>query len=172
MIVLTPLLIFLAALLLQGLFAGYETGFISCNRFRLRYMAEEEHGARAMRLLRHIEKPDQMLTTLLIGTNLMVVTCTLVVSFEVTYLNPFLPERVTAIVDNVISTVIVAPIMLVFAEIIPKSVFRTHPTRLAVALLPVIRVFYLLLAPLAAPVSWATSGLLRFLAENAGTSAR
>ncbi len=161
MTVFAPLAIFLAALILQGLFAGYETGFISANPIRVRYLAEEEGSRRARRLLRYIEKPDQMLTMLLIGTNVMVVTCTLVVSFEVTYLDRYLPERYVGLVDNIVSTAVVAPIMLVFSEILPKSVFRTHPTRLSLALLPVIEGFYAIFFLLAAPLSWATRGLLR-----------
>ena len=163
MTVMLPLVIFLIALILQALFAGYETGFVSSNPIRVRYMAEDEGVPRAARLLRYINKPDQMLTTLLIGTNLMVMTCTLAISFEVTYLDQWLPPRMTGVIEAVISTAIVTPIMLVFAEILPKSVFRTHPTRLALALLPIIQFFYTLLSPLAAPVSWATSGVLRIL---------
>jgi CBS domain containing-hemolysin-like protein len=164
MSILTPLLIFVAAAMLQGLFAGYETGFVSSNPIRVRHMAETERSARARRLLAYIEQPDQMLTTLLIGTNLMVVTCTIVVSREVEYLAP---AQWRGAVETIISAAIVAPVMLVFSEIIPKSVFRTHPTRLSLALLPVIRFFYGLLWPVAAPVSWMTRGLLRlFGGEN------
>ncbi len=160
MSVLLPLLVFLIALVLQGLFAGYEIGFISTNRIRLRYLAEEEHSSRAARLLRYIEKPDQMLSALLIGCNLMVVTCTIVVSSEVRRLDQFLPPNVTAIVENIISTAILAPVMLVFCEIIPKSVFRIH-SNLTITMFPVIQFFYVLLAPVAAPTAWATRGLLR-----------
>jgi CBS domain containing-hemolysin-like protein len=160
MSVLFPLLVFLIALALQGLFAGYETGFVSSNPIRVRYLAEEEHSSRAARLLHYLERPAQMLTALLIGTNLMVVTCTVVVSFEMKHLDRFLPPNVTVVVDNIISTAILVPVMLVFAEIMPKSVFRVHPN-LTITLFPVIRIFYAILAPVAAPTAWATRGLLR-----------
>jgi CBS domain containing-hemolysin-like protein len=91
----------------------------------------------------------------------MVVTCTVVVSFEVKQLDNFFPPNVTVVLDNVISTAIVAPIMLVFAEIIPKSVFRLHPN-LAITMFPAIHFFHSLLAPVSAPTAWATRGLLRF----------
>ena len=44
-------LVFLVAVAAQALFAGYETGFISCNPIRVRFMAEEEKVPRARRLL-------------------------------------------------------------------------------------------------------------------------
>jgi len=50
--------------------------------------------------------------------------------------------------------------MLVFAEIIPKSVFRVHPN-LTITLFPVIRFFYAILAPITLPTAWATRGLLK-----------
>jgi CBS domain containing-hemolysin-like protein len=160
MSVLLPLLAFLIALALQGLFNGYETGFLSSNSIRVRYLAGEEHSSRAARLLHYLERPDQMLSALLIGQNLMVVTCTVVVSFEMKHLDRFLPPNTAVIVDNIISTAILAPVMLVFAEIMPKSVFRVHPN-LTITLFPVIRVFYAILAPVAVPTAWATRGLLK-----------
>lgn len=152
-----PLLIFLIAVVLQGLFAGYETGFVSTNPIRVRYLAEEEKNKKARRLLAHIERPDAMITMLLVGTNLMVVAGTLVVSMLVQH---FSPREHAEVIENIVSAAIVAPFFLLFSEIIPKSIFRTHPTRLTLALFPLISFFYILLAPLAVPLSLVTRGLL------------
>lgn len=146
MIALDALAILAAAVLVQALFAGYETGFVSVNPIRIRRLAEEERGGRAARLLRYIARPDQMLTMLLIGTNIGTVVGTIAVARGFGELGAVL---------------IATPIMLVFAEIIPKSVFRAHPNRLSLALLPLIEAFYVVLAPLAAPVSWLTRVLFR-----------
>jgi len=158
MMLLVSAIVFVLALVLQALFAGYETGFVSANPIRVRHLAEEENSPKAKCLLRHLDHPDQMLTTLLIGTNLMVVICTLVVSREVENLSS---DGYARFIDDIVSSVIVAPLMLVFAEIIPKSIFRIHPTRLSLAFLPVIRFTYTLMAPVAAPVAWLTRGLLK-----------
>ena len=159
-LLLSLLIVFVAAIVLQALFAGYETGLVSSNAIRVRYLAEEEGSGRARRLLHHIEAPDRMLTTLLIGTNLMVVVSTLVVSYLVHWVCEQFGQA-PRVVENIVSTIVVAPILLIFAEIIPKSVFRTHPTRLALAFLPTIAFFHNLVTPLGAPLTWATSGLLR-----------
>ena len=151
------LAIFFAAVVLQGLFAGYETGFVSSNPIRVRYLAEEEGSKKARRLLAHIERPDSMITMLLLGTNLMVVVGTLVVSRVVQEVSP---RDYAAVLENIISAAVVAPIFLLFAEIIPKSIFRTHPTRLTLALYPVISFFYTVLSPLAIPLALGTRGLL------------
>ena len=162
MSLLIPIIIFGFGLVLQALFAGYETGFVSANPIRLRYLSENEHSTRAARLLRYIQRPDRMLTTLLIGTNIMVVTCTLSVSTVVGQLLP----SFAGLGNDIISTVIVAPIMLVFSEILPKSVFRTHPTRLSLALFPIIDFFNLLLAPITFPISWLSRALFYMFGES------
>jgi CBS domain containing-hemolysin-like protein len=149
--------IFFIAVVLQGLFAGYETGFVSSNPIRVRYLAEVEGSKKARRLLAHIEQPDSMIAMLLLGTNLMVVAGTLVVSRMVQEIAP--PDYAAA-VENIISFAVVAPVFLLFAEIIPKSIFRTHPTRLTLALYPVISFFYTVMSPLGVPLALGTRGLL------------
>lgn len=129
---------FFLGIALNGLFAGYETGFISADRIRIRHLAEEEGNEKAKRLLSDLEKPDRMLTVVLIGTNVSLIFGTLA-------LTKAFPEAPW------IATLIATPMYLVFAEIIPKSIFRQHPTRLALTLLPVIHVFEWLLFILTVP---------------------
>lgn len=134
----TTFLIFVLALLLNAFFAGYETGFVACNPIRVRYLAEKEKHLNARMLLHYIERPDHMLTLLLIGTNLALVTCT----FAFTQLTS---PRMAALLAT--------PIILILAEVVPKSMFRMHPTRLALLFLPVVRAFAFLFWPLVTPVT-------------------
>ncbi|HNR36085.1 MAG TPA: hemolysin family protein [Candidatus Hydrogenedentes bacterium] len=150
-------LVLLAALALQALFEGYEIGFISSNPISVRRLAEQERSERAARLLQWIETPDRLIATILVGANLMVVICTVVVSRMVETL---VPVHLSEIVNNLISTLFLAPIMLIFVGIIPKSVFRTMPTRLSLAFLPAIQFFYRILAPVAIPFTWLVRGSL------------
>jgi len=55
------LAVFVLAALLQALFEGYETGFISASPIRIRYLAEEEKSSRAARLLHHMQGPTTCL---------------------------------------------------------------------------------------------------------------
>jgi len=144
-IVVITVAMFLLGIVLNGLFAGYETGFISADRIRIRHLAEEENNARAKELLRHTERPDRMLTVVLVGTNVSLIFGTLALTKQI-------PQVW-------LSTLIATPMFLVFAEIIPKSVFRRHPTRMSLALLPVIRFFEMLLMPLVLPTVWCVKGM-------------
>jgi CBS domain containing-hemolysin-like protein len=160
MSLLLPVIVFLVALLLQSLFSGYEVGFISSNPIRVRYLAEEEESTRARRLLRHIERPDQMLTTLLIGQNLMVILCTLMIAKAV---EQAMGAYLSQVWLDVAATLVAAPLLLIFSEIIPKSIFRTHPTKLTLAFLPVVNFFYVVISPLTAPIAWVTRRMLRLV---------
>lgn len=138
--------LFFIGLLLTGFFAGYETGFVSCNPIRVRHLAEKEGDPGALRLLTYLHQPDRMITVVLLGTNLSLVLATVAIT---QYLQ-----------NSWLAMVIATPVVLIFGEIMPKSVFRTHPTRLALWLLPLIRCFDFLLAPLAAPIIWVSRRVL------------
>lgn len=138
---------FLLGILLNALFSGYEIGFISADRIRMRYLAEEEEEPRAIRLLAEMQRPEKMLITVLVGTNIALI---------------FGTYALTSLVrDEFIASLIAAPMFLIFGEIVPKSIFRRHPNVLALTLLPMIRVFEVLLAPLVLPTLLVLRGLRR-----------
>ncbi len=141
--------VFVLGVALNGLFAGYETGFISADRIRIRFFSEEEKNARATKLLREIERPEKMLTMVLIGTNISLIIGTMALQ--------------SVVHVAWLTTLIATPAFLIFAEIVPKSVFRRHPNVLATKLFPVMHGFAVILTPLTVPtlacvrlLRWAT----------------
>lgn len=148
----TPLIIVIVALLLNAFFAGYETGFVACNPIRVRTLAEKDRHSNARRLLDCIERPDHMISMLLIGTNMALVAGTL--AFE-KMLGPFA------------ATIVATPLILIFGEVLPKSMFRMHPTRGALLFLPVVRFFDVLLTPLVLPMVWLTRPFRALLGDDA-----
>ncbi|MFO7975222.1 MAG: hemolysin family protein [Candidatus Hydrogenedentota bacterium] len=160
------LLVFVIATVFSALFAGYETGFVSTNTIRIRYLAEEEGNLRARLLLRYIEHPEQMLATLLIGNNIVNIAGTMAITQEYNLLF----EMSGAAAGNsgawakwseLLAMLTVTPTLLILGEILPKSVCRTHPNRLALALFPIVNIFYWLLAPVALPVAYFSKVLFR-----------
>jgi len=133
------ILIFLVSVALNAFFAGYETGFIASNPIRVRHMAETGAHPRARRLLDYLEAPERMITLVLAGTSLALVAGTLALTVEM---------------GALWAALIATPVFLVFGEVVPKSLFRAHPTRLALFFLPVIRFFGMALAPVTLPISW------------------
>ena len=139
--------------LLSALFSGFETGFFSSNQIRVRYLAENEGQDRARRMMAHYERPGRLIATLLVGNNLVLVLATLLL---------------TAVLGETGATLVATPLFILFGEVLPKSVFRTHPTRLSLALMPAMRLFELALLPVALPVAWFSDRLMRLVAGGGG----
>jgi len=135
----TILAILALTLLLSAFFSGYETGFIACNAIRVRHLAEKEGHSGARQLLYYLDHPAQMIILLLIGNNLVNV------AFTLTF---------THAAGPIGAAFLATALILVFGEVVPKSMFRMHPTRLALLLLPVVRAFSFVLWPLVVPVTW------------------
>ena len=108
------LIIMVIALITEGFFSGSEIGVVSADRLKLRQEAAK--GSSGAKLaLSMLNKPEWLLSTTLVGTNISVVTNTTVATALMITL--FGPDY------SWLAVVIVAPLIWVFGEIVPKSVF-------------------------------------------------
>src|SRR5512146_775064 len=142
-------------ILMEGLFTGAEMVLISANRHKLTERARSgERGARiALDLL---SRPDRTLATTLTGTDLFVVMSTVITA-------SFLLPRVGAHAEWV-TVGVVAPIVILFGEIVPKTFARARADALAGAAARFVRAAQIVLYPLVAAVSF----LGRFLSRPFG----
>ncbi len=102
-------------LLLEGFFSGSEIGVVSADQIKLRHKAAK--GSRGAKLaLEMLKKPEWLLSTTLVGTNIAVVTNTTVVTATMIQL---FGEK-----GSWLAVGLVAPLIWIFGEIIPKSVFQ------------------------------------------------
>lgn len=148
--------VFVLSIVLQGLFAGYETGFMSSSVIRMRHLAEDRKLYRAARMLRYMHHPDRMTTMLLIGTTVTLVAGTL----ALTHLFEGIPGREAVVL------LAATPVFMIFSEFIPKTIFRTHPNRLILTFLPVIELFYWLAAVAVYPIASLTRLALRVIGHS------
>ncbi|MDP6491066.1 MAG: CNNM domain-containing protein [Kiritimatiellia bacterium] len=102
----------------QAFFAGIETGVISISRMRLRHFVRQgDPGARTLQV--YLEHFDRLLGTTLVGTNLSVVILSVIsASIAARYLGHW---------GEPVSAVIVALVVLVFCEYLPKAWFHSRP---------------------------------------------
>jgi CBS domain containing-hemolysin-like protein len=118
-------------LALTGLFAGLETGLYTLNPVRL-IVAGSRGSPAALRLRGHLRAPNRTLIVLLVGTN----TASYLGSYGLARLlhDAGLSDQKIIILEAMIFT----PLVFVFAEILPKDLFRTHTDRWTYALAPVV----------------------------------
>jgi putative hemolysin len=121
------LIFFIPLLLMEGFFAASELALISANRRRLHHRAEEGYRG-AKTALKLLSRPEYMLATTLLGAYMLgAVNTILVTAFLLQVLGP---------TGEIIALVILPPVILVFGEIIPKSIGRQQANFLAESFAP------------------------------------
>ena len=126
--------------LFSAMFSATETAFTSLNRIKLRKLAEEgdRRAAKANRLLDNYEK---LLTTILVGNNLVNITASSLSTVLFTRL-------VGAEVGAIYATVIMLIVILACGEITPKCMAKARPEGFALRITPVISAISTVLTPL------------------------
>ena len=119
-------------------FSATETAFTSVNRIRIKNMAGEG-DKRAKLVLKLIEKYDKLLTTILIGNNLVNIAMTAVAT--VLFIGIYGRYGAT------VATIVITLIVLVFGEISPKSLAKESAEKFALMTAPLINFLVLVLSP-------------------------
>jgi Mg2+/Co2+ transporter CorB len=151
------LIIFVALLLLSAFFSAAETSMMALNRYRLRHLINKNHrGARRASQL--LERPDQLLSVILIGNNLAITFITIVATI--------LTQHYFGNTEVFIVGIAVTAIILIFGEVTPKTLAALHPEAIAYPcsfiLLPLLRIFY----PFVWFINAFSNGLLRLIGVN------
>lgn len=140
------------AILMHASFAASETALTSVNRIKIKSLAD--HGnIKAMRLNKFLQKKGSYLGTTLVGTNIALVTTSILATriFSFHFDHSIVPLLVT---------VVMTPITLLFAEIVPKMIAYRFSESLAMyAIYPLgglFRIFY----PVIVAVNWISSLIL------------
>lgn len=114
------LVIVIICIILSGYFSATETAFTAINKIRLRAKAEDgDKGAK--RVLKLADKYDRLLTTILIGNNVVNILAS---SLFTLLLIDLIPDSGLA---TTLSTVILTVVVLIFGEITPKALAKEFP---------------------------------------------
>ena len=122
-------------------FSATETAFTSLNRIRIKNLANDG-SHKAKQVMDLSEKYDSLLSTILVGNNIVNITMSSIATLLFIELYP--------VYGATISTAVITVVVLVFGEISPKSLAKESPEKFAMFSAPFIKFFMLLLAP----VNW------------------
>lgn len=142
------LVIAVVFLILSAVFSGTETGIYSLERVRLQLRASRGDRV-AARLLRLAGNAPVAICTLLVANN---AANLLLTASAGRVLDELLSAEAGAI--EVWNTAVVVPLLFVFGELVPKSLFLSHPVMATRACLPVYLVAERLVRPFAGPLLW------------------
>ncbi len=122
-------------------FSATETAFSSINRIRLKNRAEENDDKKAKLVLKLAEDFDRLLSTILIGNNIVNISATAIatVLFTELYGTEYGPTA---------ATVVLTVLVLLFGEISPKTVAKEHAEKFAMMSAPLLRLLIVILTPL------------------------
>ena len=139
-------------IVLSAFFSSSETGLVALNRYRLRHQAQSGHrGARLAQGL--LAKPDRMFGLILLGNNLVNILAASVATV--------ISLRLLGESGIWVSTLVLTAVILIFAELAPKTVAAIYPQRIAYPasyiLTPLLRLLY----PLVWLINLAANALLR-----------
>ncbi|TXS96017.1 HlyC/CorC family transporter [Parahaliea maris] len=141
-------------ILLSGFFSSSETGMMSLNRYRLKHLRKNKHrGAR--RASKLLQRPDRLIGLILIGNNLVNILASAIATV--------IAIRLWGDAGIAIATGGLTLVILIFAEITPKTIAALHPEKVAfpasIILLPLMKLMY----PAVWLINSVTNGLLRLL---------
>ena len=126
----------------SAFFSASETAFSSLNQIRLKSRAEDGDSS-ASRVLAIAEQYDKLLSTILIGNNIVNIAAASIGTILFT-------QMLGAERGATMSTIVLTIIVLIFGEVTPKSLAKEMPEKVATAVSP----FLVLLMALMTPLTW------------------
>ncbi len=134
-------LIIVIFFILSGFFSGMETGLISLDRLKLEQ--EAKSSKKKKQILTFLEKPDRIFGATLFGNNISVVIVSSLSIFLIDVLN----KKPDINISEHTATLIIAGFVLIFAELIPKALYRDYPNRLVSRGFPILKFFSFIFTP-------------------------
>ncbi|OEY66883.1 HlyC/CorC family transporter [Marinobacter sp. X15-166B] len=149
-------------ILLSAFFSSSETGMMALNRYRLRHLAKTGHKG-AQRAQNLLQRTDQLIGVILIGNNFVNIFASAIATV--------IAIRIWGDAGIAIATVLLTVVILIFAEVTPKTLAALFPEKIAfpasVVLGPLLKALY----PIVWLVNLLTGGILKLMGISAANAA-
>lgn len=148
------LLLAVVLILFSMFFSASESAFLSVNKLRIRFLRKNK-VKKAVRAGKLLDKKDKLINTVLVGNNIV---------------NIALSAIITAIALDLFgasgvlpATFIITIILLIFGEILPKTIASTYPEKAVFFFSPIVSFFMLLFRPIVFILTAISHGIIRLL---------
>lgn len=134
------IIIMVILVMMSAYFSATETAFSSLNKTRLKTMAEDGNK-KAMLALKLSENYDKLISTILIGNNIVNIALASMGTI-------FFIHLINESMGPTVSTVVITIVVLIFGEITPKSIAKDSPEKFAMFSSPFINMLIVVLTPI------------------------
>ena len=134
---------------------------MSLNRYRLKHLAAKHHGG-ARRALELLQRPDKLITLILLGNNF--------INILITQLATYLGYRLYGEAGIAIAAGFLTLILLLFAEVTPKTLAATNPEKIAFPAAYIYQPLSKFLFPLVAIIDWLAKLVLKLFLLSGSSS--
>jgi Mg2+/Co2+ transporter CorB len=145
---------FVLLMIASAYFSGSETGMMRLNRYRLKHLKRNRHPG-ASRVSKLLETPDRLIGVILIGNNFVnFLAASIATSITILILGEPAP---------LLTAVVLTLVVLIFAEVTPKTIAALHPEKVAYPSSLLLNVLLKVLYPVVWAVNFVSNGLVRAL---------
>jgi Mg2+/Co2+ transporter CorB len=144
-------------ILLSGFFSGSETALTAASRARMHNLAKAGKK-RASLVNKILEKKERMIGAILLGNNL--------VNILASALATSLFIKMAGETGVLYATVVMTLLVLIFAEVLPKTYALHTADKMAMTIAPVMRWVIVLLSPITEMVSWIVRNVLKLFGKD------
>ena len=138
----------------SAFFSGSETALMSLNPYRLKHMADQGHPG-AKRAWKLLQQPDRLIGLILLGNNF--------INIIITQLATFIGYRLFDDSGIAIATGVLTLVLLIFAEVAPKTLGALHSERLAYPAAFIYTPMLKLAYPMVWLINWMANGVLSLI---------
>jgi putative hemolysin len=148
------LVLFIICLLLSAFFSSSETAFVALQRIRIEHLIENNVKG-AKRVARMIERPEKLLSTILLGNNF--------VNVAAAALGTAIAIELWKEQGVLIATIGITILLLIFAETTPKTMAAQHAERISLLFARPLELISWLFTPFVIVLSWIASGFTKIV---------
>lgn len=141
-------------ILISAYFSSSETGMMSLNRYKLRHLEKQKHKG-AKRVSKLLNAPDKLIGVILIGNNFVNIVAS-VIAAEI-------GRRLYGDIGLAYATFVLTLIILIFAEVTPKTLAALYPEKVAYPSSILLRILLIVLYPFVFLLNFITNGLLSLI---------
>jgi len=147
----------ITTLILSAFFSGMEIAFVSSNKLRFELEKKQKNLTSSI-LSIFYKHPQQFISTMLVGNNVVLVIYGLMIAKVLTPLFSFIENQILV---TLIQTIIATIIVLITGEFLPKTIFRVNPNVWLRGFSWLLLTVYTLLYPIAFFSTWLSQKILR-----------